>query len=60
MPGPAAATSAISARAGLSHVPRVDGYRLGPSQKKAARQHQTDQRDDDGTEQIDMRQGIHW
>ena len=57
MPGPAAATMAMSRRGRLMFLGSTE--RLGPPKKKAARQHQANQWNDDGAEWIDMRQRIH-
>ena len=44
----------------LPHVSRVDRDRLGPAEKKSSGQHQTEQRQDHGAEQVDMCAGDSW
>jgi len=44
---------------GLVHKARVDRDRLGPPEKESSRHNQAEQRQDDGSEGIDVRQWIH-
>lgn len=43
----------------LVHKARVDGDRLGPAEEEPSRHQQAEQRQDDGSEWVDVRQWIH-